>query len=370
MFPVKLIRSVTPQVVVFMTLTLFSALAATNSRSDNANPAGVVCNVPGGYSTIQAAVDDNHCAIIALTTGLYVENVVITRTVTIQGRSPADTTVDGNASGPVFAIGNGGVVTLTRMTITHGLGGIYNAAGTFEAKVAYVIDCAIRNNAGSGIVNVASRFGDAWMYVTRTTLSGNAATTGGGIDNGGYASLYVTNSTLSNNSAGRGGGIYNSGGAVEITNSTLSNNSASQGGGIYNVWYEAAPYGGYEYLGATNSIVAHSASGGDCVNAVDARFSDKGYNMVEDGTCLSASTSISGDPQLGPLADNWGFTPTQTLLKGSPAIDAGSENCLSTDQRGISRPLDGNGDGLARCDIGAFELLMVKSSTFLPLMAR
>jgi hypothetical protein len=122
MFPVKFIRIVTSQVVVLMTLTLFSALAATNSRSDNASPAGVVCDVPGGYSTIQAAVDDNNCDIIALTTALYAENVAITRTVTIEGRSPADTIVDGNASGPVFAIGNGGVVTLTRMTITNGLG--------------------------------------------------------------------------------------------------------------------------------------------------------------------------------------------------------------------------------------------------------
>ena len=345
MFPVKLIRIVTPQVVVLMTLTLFSALAASNSRSDNASPAGVVCDVPGGYSTIQAAVDDNNCDIIALTTALYVENVAITRTVTIQGRSPAATTVDGNASGPVFAIGNGGVVTLTRMTITHGLGGIYNDAGIGEFKVAFVIDCVIRNNEGSGIVNGASRFGDAWMYVIRTTLSGNAATTGGGIENAGYASLYVTNSTL-------------------------SNNSASQGGGIYNVWYEAAPYGGYKHFGATNSIVAHSSSGGDCVNDVDARFSDNGYNIVEDGACISASTSISGDPMLGPLADNWGFTPTHALLKGSPAIDTGSENCLNTDQRGISRPLDGDGDGMVRCDIGAFELLIIKSSMFLPLMAR
>src|SRR5438093_10574702 len=29
--------------------------------------------------------------------------------------------------------------------------------------------------------------------------------------------------------------------------------------------------------------------------------------------------------------------------------------CETTDQRGVARPQDGNGDGLARCDIGAFE---------------
>ncbi len=60
---------------------------------------------------------------------------------------------------------------------------------------------------------------------------------------------------------------------------------------------------------------------------------------------------------LGPLADNGGPTQTLALLPGSPAIDAGDDAlCPSTDQRGEIRPQDGNNDGLAKCDIGAFEL--------------
>lgn len=41
----------------------------------------------------------------------------------------------------------------------------------------------------------------------------------------------------------------------------------------------------------------------------------------------------------GPLTDT-----------GATAID-----CLSLDARGNQRPQDGNGDGIARCDIGAYE---------------
>ena len=44
------------------------------------------------------------------------------------------------------------------------------------------------------------------------------------------------------------------------------------------------------------------------------------------------------------------------------AIDAGANGCpgpygtpLSTDQRGLTRPVDGDADGTARCDIGAYE---------------
>ena len=43
------------------------------------------------------------------------------------------------------------------------------------------------------------------------------------------------------------------------------------------------------------------------------------------------------------------------LLPGSPAIDVAVGPCSGKDQRGISRPRDGDGDGVAVCDLGAIE---------------
>ena len=73
----------------------------------------------------------------------------------------------------------------------------------------------------------------ATLIITAGTLSGNSASSGGGIYNNG--TLTLTDCTFSGNSAGEyGGGIYNTGTAT-LTATTLSGNMAAvNGGGIYN----------------------------------------------------------------------------------------------------------------------------------------
>jgi hypothetical protein len=61
---------------------------------------------------------------------------------------------------------------------------------------------------------------------------------------------------------------------------------------------------------------------------------------------------------LGPLQNNGGPTKTHALLSGSPAIDNGNGALAlgTTDQRGFPRIADGNSNGSAVIDMGAFEL--------------
>ena len=176
----------------------------------------------------------------------------------------------------------------------------------------------------------------------------------------------VTNSTISGNSATTdGGGITAEAGAISLNNLTIAHNSADSdgdgtgdGGGLA---------GADAFVSIGNTIVAHNVDTGgqapDCTGRIDSR----GYNLIENGThCVwvGGPADITGrDPRLGSLANNGATTPTHALLPGSPAIDSGhpaapgsgGDACEANDQRGISRPQDGNADGVARCDIGAFE---------------
>jgi VCBS repeat-containing protein len=188
-------------------------------------------------------------------------------------------------------------------------------------------------DAGGGILNFGT------LTVSNSTLSGNSAFMGfgGGIYNAGPDStLTVNNSTFSRNSATtQGGGIGNFFGSLEVNNSTFSDNSASLGGGgIFNAGSATLK----------NTIVANSPSGGNCSGVIVG-----GGNLEWPGNTCGSSFS-SGDPLLGPLADNGGPTQTHALQDGSAAIDA-AVSCPppATDQRNISRP-----QGPA-CDIGSFE---------------
>jgi len=271
--------------------------------------------------------------------------------------------VTGNAAGGlVQCIFGGGIrntanMTLENCTVSNNQaagagGGIYNDGtltilnSTLAENITDSYEGVIGPVSGAGLYNYRGS-----VTVTNSTFSGNRGTGAGGamFNSGGDDIITATNTTISGNRAGTyGGGIFNWYGGVTLTNVTLAYNIASiNGGGIYQ-------YSGSPYRGTTlkNTIIAHN-SGGNCAGSLS-NVKRAGSNLCSDATC--GGGFIVGDPLLGPLQNNGGATFTHALLEGSPAIDAGDDSISpATDQRGVARPQDGNADGTAVSDIGAYE---------------
>ncbi|OAN47222.1 hypothetical protein A6A03_00300 [Chloroflexus islandicus] len=263
-------------------------------------------------------------------------------------------TISGNNAVRVMWVNSGADLTLRKLTIANGniIGG--DGAGVANFGTLFVDGVTLRNGnaaAGGGIAN----FAGGTLLVSDSAFSGNSAVNGGGgIANYGGATLSVANTTFSANTASGasgGGGIWNNG-TLTVNNSTFSGNSATNGGGI-------RINGGSATL--RNTIIANSASGGDCVGTLTGANNN---NLIEDNTNACGLTNgangniVGQDPQLGTLTGSPAYFP---LTAGSPAFNAGNNGtCAATDQRGVSRPQGG------RCDIGAFELSVI----LVPLVVR
>ncbi|MCG8456172.1 MAG: hypothetical protein MI919_07810, partial [Holophagales bacterium] len=91
----------------------------------------------------------------------------------------------------------------------------------------------------------------------------------------------------------------------------------------------------------------------------DLGIADK-HNLSGDASCgFTGATDLElTDPRLFPLAWAGGPTPSHVPAPDSPLLDAALEAfCIEVDQRGVARPVDGDGVDGAECDIGAVEYL-------------
>jgi hypothetical protein len=188
---------------------------------------------------------------------------------------------------------------------------------------------------GGGIL-LDTFFLQSHVTIANNTFAGNAA--GGTGGSGGAGD-------------GVGAGLAIEGGTISLLNDTFAGNTIPSAGG------EGA--GIFGQNGATsavtleNTIVAGNTIAG-AASSCSSPLTSAGHNL-ESSSPSQCGLGAAGDlvgvgPLLGPLQDNGGPSPTQALLPGSPAINAGDNSgCPATDQRGVARP-----QGI--CDIGAYEV--------------
>ena len=269
-------------------------------------------------------------------------------------------------------------LTLVHSVVSHNSGHGEWAVGGVTMRGGTIRDSTISSNSGgpcgSGGVSMI------WGMLMRSTVSGNSA---GDCDGtGGVVAIdsQIWNSTISGNFAGS---QYSPGGSMQvagvlsdvssIVGSTITrnlnrarNSDWTGPGGLLAVRLSPPAFPG-NLAAIRDTILAgnRDANGAksDCAGSV----TSDGHNIVgsTSGCDFSARSSdlIGVNPLLGPLANNGGSTRTHLPLDGSPAIDAwpvagvGTDgDCPRQDQRGGSRPLDGDADGRLACDIGAVEV--------------
>lgn len=270
--------------------------------------------------------------------------------------------------------------------------GCSTSSGTSLSVLLSQIDSNTAPGNGAGIAVIGQ---NANLAVENSVIMNNQTEAGGGgvwVGSGPGIPTF-RNSTIAGNSAFRGGGIYFDGAGnenvyVQLFDSTVAYNTANdEGGGLF---LELNPVGSSRDFIISNSIVNDNYSAwGTYPNINNSSTSAAGLfncatnsvvyvtpgtpsiNVYRGETCV---TTVA-DATLGPLMSMGGNElPVIPLLKGSVAIDAPASSSGNQVQqrdawlsnevgvaggpatwRLLQRAVDGDEDGDATRDVGAFE---------------
>lgn len=246
-----------------------------------------------------------------------------------------------------------------------GCGGAIGVSTSLNLEIANNIVRNNQCNVGGGIY---LRPGSGNVVIKNNGIQNNTAILyGGGIWSLGRP-ITVTQNLITENAALSGGGVYTDvenlrGNATHFANNTIANNFSPTGSEIYLIGDTFFP------INDTITLINNSISNDSDLTSffcdlteppVLVLTSNNVYSAAGSaygGSCSDMYTGVNGniseDPlYLDPATGNYRLSPY------SPLVDAGNNsapNIPAEDLDGLPRIIDGNGDGLAVIDIGAYE---------------
>ncbi len=336
--------------------------------------------------------------------------------VTIYGSTQGQTTIDAQRLDRHFTVAFGADVTLKNLRLVNGMTQMQGGS-IMNLSTLNIVDCqfsdntaeAFFNDAAGGAINNQQR-----LTIKRTEFTDNLAIAhnhlkaiGGALHNAGYLSMrdssFRRNKTVSAVNESYGGALHNqynadiarslftenraeTGGMaiynsrnLTVANSTISGNLGdgnSTNGAVHNIGKLSLIHtsivsntlgSGFYNLGdgaIRNSIILNNSSDTSVHNA--SNCINNNNQLITRGLLLGSGNNLCAgelhiqDSEiysrvLAPLAANNAALETHALLRLSPAVDAGIGSCSTFDQRRQPRPIDGDHNSVANCDLGAYE---------------
>ena len=220
-----------------------------------------------------------------------------------------------------------------------GSGGGISVSGGQPLLEGVLLEGNLASGAGGGILALEGSV----VELVGARLRQNRAADGGALAS--YASRpRIVNGALAGNQAARGGALYAYGGELQLLQATLAGNAGSTGSAAY--------LGGNASLGIGNSILWGNTPEEDPPLYIHSGTASVACTLLSGG--YAGEGNLDADPLFVDLPGG-----ELQLRPESPAVDAGDNGALPAgleqDLAGGQRVRDGDFDGLARVDMGAYE---------------